>query len=174
MQENTTASPVNAVLRLVKNYVLSLAAVPAVCLHAVALMAGVMGVYILFSELNPAGTQSFVQQVAARFGVTSLRYQGNPFPFFIQAYFVLGIVVDAAAWILSRVFRVRWTWNDQKTFRLFCAIAGINCGILAVSFLADGNNDMFVPAFLLFSVTTFATAVPIALRRLFDGIRVMR
>lgn len=174
MQENTTASPVNAVLRLVKNYVLSLAAVPAVCLHAIVLMAGVMGVYILFSELNPAGTQAFVQQVAARFGITTLHYEGNPFPFFIQAYFVLGVAVDVIAWVLSRVFGIRWNWNDQKTFRAFCALAGINCGILALSFLADGNNEMLVPAFLLFSVTVFATAVPLALRRLFDGIGLTR
>lgn len=172
MQQNATVSPVNAVLRLLKNYVLSVAAVPAVCLHAVALMGGAVGVYVLFSEWNPAGTQALLQQVAARFGVTTLHYEGNPFPFFIRAYFALGVAVDVVAWALTRVFGLRWAWNDQKTLRLFSAVAGINCAILAASFLADGNNDMLVPAFLLFCVTVFATAVPIALRRLFDSIRV--
>lgn len=173
MQANAQPSIVPVALRLLRNYIKNILSVPAVVLHFYGFCFGVFGLFYLITADRPELVNTLILSIMGLFDVEHVSYQGNPIPFFLTAFLVIGLLLDMATWIIQRVFHIQWRPGFWKTFGALCLFSGINYSLTWLAFLKSPKEEQgLVMLLVFFALTTIATFFALGSAYVLDHVKI--
>ena len=166
----SSQNPFRHLLVFFLGYLRSLASIPAILLQALCLFLGACGLFSLLFSAFPHAVDPLIVTIMKWFGVEHVAWSANPIPGILHAYFLLGLILDAGAWILKTYLHVKWEWSAKKTILTLTMFSGINCAVMATGLAQSGRSDFGVPLFILFLLTFFTTLFTVTVGKTLDAI----